>query len=224
MPRETQGASLARASISRRRRDLAGKEGSKEGERRADFVTSSNSHSGVGTPTPARHDEIEWKKKEKTTKEEKGEEKEEEEEEKKKRTKKTAARVKEMKKTYHVNIGKADRVALLLVRLLGLPLRLVLEVALLQHYSVLRELLGQAVEAPVEPGDAVDLPAPIVFDSSSQAVHDRLPLGGDHLTHAGCLAHLLLLLLLLLLVLLLLLLLLLMLLLLQVLQLLLLTG
>lgn len=110
-----------------------------------------------------------------------------------------------MKETYHVNVGEADRIALLLVRFLGLPLRLALEEALLQRYSVLYVLLAQSVETLIEPGDAVGLPAPIAFDSSSQAVHDRLPLRGGHLTHAGCLAHLLLLLLLVLLVLLLLL-------------------
>jgi len=98
-------------------------------------------------------------------------------------------------KTHHVNVGEADRVVLLLVRLLGLPLRLVLEEALLQHQSVLYILLAQSVEALIESRDAVDLPTSVAFDPASQTVHDRLPLRGDHLTHAGCLAHLLLLLL-----------------------------
>lgn len=109
------------------------------------------------------------------------------------------------KKTYHVNIGEADRVALLLVRLLGLPLRLALEEALLQHQGVLYVLLAQSVEALIESGDAIALPAPIILNSSSQAVDDRLPLRGEHLTHTGRLTHLLLLLLLVLLLLLLLL-------------------
>lgn len=102
-----------------------------------------------------------------------------------------------------MNVGEADRIALLLVRLLGLPLRLALEEALLQRYGVLYVLLAQSVEALIEPGDAVGLSAPIALDSPSQAVHDRLPLRGEHLTHAGCLAHLLLLLLVLLVLLLL---------------------
>lgn len=104
-----------------------------------------------------------------------------------------------------MNVGEADRVALLLVRLLGLPLRLALKEALLQRYGVLYVLLAQAVETLIEPGDAIGLSAAIALDSSSQAVHDRLPLRGEHLTHARCLAHLLLLLLLVLLLLMLLL-------------------
>jgi len=35
--------------------------------------------------------------------------------------------------THHMNVGKAHRVALLLVRLLGLSLRLAFEETLLQH-------------------------------------------------------------------------------------------
>lgn len=95
-----------------------------------------------------------------------------------------------------MNVGESDRVVLLLIRLLGLPLCLALEEALLQHLGVVCILLAQAVEALIEPGDAVGLSTPITLDSASQTVHDRLPLRGEHLTHAGCLAHLLLLLLL----------------------------
>lgn len=110
-----------------------------------------------------------------------------------------------MKKSHHVNVGEADRIVLLLVRLLGLPLGLALEEALLQHQGVLYVLLAQSVETLIEPGDAVVLSAPVTLESSSQAVYDRLPLRGEYLTHTGCLTHLLLLLLLMLLLLLLLL-------------------
>jgi len=70
----------SRAFPSPGRKDPEGKEGRKEGRRNADFVTSSNSHSGVGTPTPARYDEIEQQK---ATEEAAEEATEEEKEEKK---------------------------------------------------------------------------------------------------------------------------------------------
>lgn len=93
-----------------------------------------------------------------------------------------------------MNAGESDLVVLLLVRLLDLPLRLTLEEALFQYLRVLSVLLTQSVEALVEPGNAVRLSAPITLDSASQTIHDRLPPRGEHLTHTGCLAHLLLLL------------------------------
>lgn len=98
-----------------------------------------------------------------------------------------------------MNVRKSNLVVLFLVRLLDLPLRLALEEALLQHLSVLGVLLAQPVETLIEPGDAVRLSASVALDSASQTVHDRLSSRGEHLTHTGCLAHLLLRLLLLLL-------------------------
>jgi len=80
--RETRRASLTRISISRAKRPRG--EGRKEGRRNADFVTSSNSHSGVGTPTPARYDEIEQQKATEEATEEAAEEAAEEEKEEKK--------------------------------------------------------------------------------------------------------------------------------------------
>lgn len=94
--------------------------------------------------------------------------------------------------THHVNAGKTDRLALLLVRFLRLPFRLALQETLLQHQRVLNILLAEAVEALIESRYAVGLSAPIILDPSSQTIDDRLSLGGEYLTHARCLTHLLL--------------------------------